>query len=65
MKYFRALCFKKVNDKKHCQKDYEDLRPTFMKNLSQAVVKYVFGMLMAPLLDDRKVIFKILIFLVH
>ena len=27
-----------------------------MKNLNQAIVKYVFGMLMVPLLEDRKFI---------
>ncbi len=57
MKYFKALCYKKNNDKKLCQIDYEELRPIFRKNLSQSMVKFVFGLLLLPLLEDRKVFF--------
>jgi tetratricopeptide (TPR) repeat protein len=56
MIYFRGLCYKKTGDKVKCQKDYESLRPLFLKNLNQSLVSYVFGILMLPLQEERRLI---------
>lgn len=56
MIYFRSLCYKKIGDKVKCQRDYESLRPQFIKNLNQSLVSYVFGILLIPLQEERRLI---------
>ena len=58
MTYFRAMCYKQVNRLEECSQDYQTLRAAFTRNMNRDLVKYVFGLILLPLQENRKVSFR-------
>jgi len=53
--YLRAICFKHLNFKREAEKDYEFMLKAFNRQEGLKIGKYVFGMLLMPLEQDRMV----------
>ena len=54
--YFRALCLKKTENFKEAEREYKSLHKKFALQEGQRLKKYIFGVVLLPLLKERKVI---------
>lgn len=50
------MCYKKTGDHALASKDYYSLKRKFNRNQHYDIVKYLFGLLLVPIQEDKKVI---------
>ena len=54
LQYFRAICYKNIGDYDKASNDYKALEVVFNQHMGQDIIKYVVGIVLLPLQDDRK-----------
>eukprot|EP00347_Sterkiella_histriomuscorum_P021543 403333609 len=55
MIYLKAMCYKNTKNFIKSQRDYNSLQLKFNQNNGKDLIKYIFGILLLPLQEDRKI----------